>query len=275
MFTMKWPLNSAPATSQTTVIQGPGGTSARGVVSDGGSEIKPAYWSLQTVSVGDADIAGLAVPMSPGLRISGKIVVDGPGPPPPMQRLYPFLETTATWLRSLSFGEGIVGPDGSFALPGAPAGRYVLTTPAPNGWYVKNAMAGGRDLSDLPFELTEDLSDVVVTVSSRGARVSGAVRMRDGKPEAGAGVIIFPVDSRHWADFSSYARRIRESRTGRDGSFVLSELPAGEYFIVAVPQTQMDWTTPRFFERLSQVAGRVVLAEGEQKTVDLQTAQVR
>ena len=37
----------------------------------------------------------------------------------------------------------------------------------------------------------------------------------------------------------------------------------------------MDWSTSRFFERLSQVSTKITLSEAEQKSIDLQTAQVR
>lgn len=275
LFVMKWPLMGTPAASQMTVIQGPGGTTARGVVSAGGNEIKAAYWAQQSLTVADWDLPDVSVPMQLGLRVAGKVQFEGPGQPPPVARIIPFLESTAMWLRPMSFGEGNVGSDGAFALSGAPAGRYFLTVPAPDGWYTKSAISNGRDFSDLPFDLTADVGDVVVTLSSRGAGVTGTVRDRSSKPESGPGVIVFPVDSRYWVDISAYARRIRQALAGRDGTFSLGDLPAGDYFIVAAPQRSIDWSMPRLFERLSQVATRITLAEGERKTVDLQTAQVR
>jgi hypothetical protein len=149
-----------------------------------------------------------------------------------------------------------------------------LTFPVPNGWYVKSAMAKGQDLVDLPFDLSDDMTDVVVTISDRGARVSGAVHDRDSKVDADAGVMVFPVDSRQWVDFSAYPRRIRETRTGRDGTFALADFPAGAYYIVAVPQLDINWSVPGLLERLSRVATRIDLTEGERKTLDLRTAQV-
>jgi hypothetical protein len=276
LFVMKWPpTGSAQASSQMTVVQGPGGSSARGMIVEGNpEEPKPAYWAQQTLSVGDRPVQGLPVPMRVGLRVSGKVVFEG-ADPPPRSRIVPFLEPAATWLKPLSVGETTVATDGSFSLPGAPAGPYLLTIPVPSGWYVKSAIAGGRDLSDVPFALTEDVKDVAVTISARGGMVAGTVHDRNSKADPTAGVIIFPVDQRYWVDFSSYARRIRDTRAERDGSFTLTGLPAGEYFILAAQQSALDWSTPRFFERLSQAATRLTLAEGERKTIDLQTAQVR
>jgi hypothetical protein len=233
-----------------------------------------SFWAQRTLAVGEANIANLPVVMQRGLRIAGSVTYDGAGQAKPAGRLTPFVESIAQWARSLS-PEVMVAPDGRFSFPGFIAGRYLLTLPLPSGWYVKSAISAGRDVADLPFELTEDMTDVVVTVSDRGARVSGNVRDRTSKPDADARVITFPVDPRYWVDFSAYARRIREVVTDRDGAFVLSDLPPGDYFVVAASQAAIDWSVPRLLERLSAVATRVTLAEGERKSVDLQRAQVK
>jgi len=272
---IRWP-SVGEQIVQSTVVQGPGGTSARGVmaVPDEGSR-KPLYWAQQRVAVSGGHVADLHVLMQQGFRLSGKVVFEGASTPPPAQRFSIFPEATEAWLRGMSLGETTLDAEGKFAMSGVPAGSYILTVPVPTGWFVKSAVAKGQDLVDLPFLLTEDLADIVVTVKDRGARVSGAVHDRDAKADVGAGVIVFPVDPRYWVDFSSYARRIRDVRAGRDGSFALVDLPAGDYYIVAVPQAALDWSVPRLFERLSQAATRITLADGEQKTMDLRTAQVR
>jgi hypothetical protein len=136
-------------------------------------------------------------------------------------------------------------------------------------------MVNGRDVSDSPFLLDQDLRDVVVTVSSRGARVNGVVRDDKARPDPTAGVIIFPADQRQWVDLSAYPRRLRDVRTTSDGSYIVGDLPAGEYLIAAAPQSAFDWSLPNFFERLSRVATRVTLTEGEGRTLDLRVSQVK
>jgi hypothetical protein len=245
------------------------------MVSEGGeTSPKPAYWALQALPVSTKGVGDATVVMRLGLRVAGKAVFEGSTPFPTPERIAAFLEATASGLRTLLVGETMLSADGMFTLPGVPAGRYILTVPLPSGWYVKSATARGQDLVELPFQLSDDITDVVVTISDRGARVSGTVLDRDSKADPVAGVMVFPVDSRQWVDFSAYPRRIRETRTGRDGTFTLADFPAGDYYIAAVPQAGMDWSVPGLLARLSRFATRISLAEGERRTVDLRTAQL-
>ena len=47
-------------------------------------------------------------------------------------------------------------------------------------------------------------------------------------------------------------------------------MPAGEYYVVAVPAARRDaWRDPQFLEKLASVATRVTVGWGETKTQDL------
>jgi hypothetical protein len=258
-----------------TVVQTPGGTVSRGVIEPVAVSPKAVYWAVQQLAVTERDTSDLRVMLKPGFRVSGRITFEG-GPPAGVRNLTVLIESTEDWLRTFTAGEfeALVPPDGVFALLGVPGGRYQLTVPLPQGLFVKNVMVNGRDVSDLPFTLDQDLRDVVVAVSARGARVSGIVRDGKNRPDSTAGVIVFPADPRAWVDLSAYPRRLRDVRTSRDGAYTVADLPAGEYLIVAAPQAAFDWSLPNFFERLSRVATRVTLAEAEQRTLELRVQNV-
>lgn len=266
---------SQPGAVQTTVVQTPAGAASRGlVVEPAAVSPLPTFWATQPVNVGDRDIEDLRVTLQAGFRLSGTIVFEGGTPSMPAQRFYPFLEPADPWL-SAALPEITVAADGSFTSAQAPAGRYRLTVPTPTGWLVKSVMRGTQDLSELPFELAEDMPGLTVTLTNRGARLYGTVRNAAGSADPGATTIVFPVDPRQWVDFSSYARGMKEARTGRDGTYAIADLPAGEYLVVAVPQRQMDWTRHGFLESLSRIATRITVAEGEARALDLRTAQVK
>ena len=87
--------------------------------------------------------------------------------------------------------------------------------------------------------------------------------------------IVFSADSRQWVDFSAYARAIKDVRAGRDGAYAITDLPEGDYLVVAVAQQQLDWGQPKFFETLSRLATRVTLGAGEARVLDLRTVAVK
>jgi len=266
---------AAPRAAQMTVVQTPQGTAARGVVTESADvPSRPTLWASETLAVGDRDVAEVVVSMRRGFRVSGTIVFEGKAPGIPVRRLEPMLESSDRWLAS-GLPPMTVSNDGSFSSYEAPPGTYRLTVATPAGWLVKSAIAGGRDVSELPFELKEHLAGVVVTVTDRGARLLGSVRNPASAPDGGAAVVLFPTDPRQWTDYSAYPRGIRDTVADANGTFSLADLPAGDYFVIAVPQAAVDWTRPGFLESLSRLAMRITLAEGEQRAVDLRTTQVK
>ena len=71
-------------------------------------------------------------------------------------------------------------------------------------------------------------------------------------------------------------RRFRSVRVEPTGAFKISPLPAGSYFIVAVPdEVTGDWQDPSFLDALSRGATPLTIAEGESKTLDLRDRELR
>lgn len=232
------------------------------------------WWATSPVTVGDRDVASMKLTLQTGFRIAGRIVVEGDAATFPMNRMYVGLDSLDRTLIG-EFSEIQAGPDGTFRSVEAPAGRYRVTLPVPSGWFVKSVSRNGQALEDLPFELKESMTDLVITVSNRGAKVTGSVRSATGAPDATAAVLLFPADVRQWTELSPYARGMKDVRTGRDGTFVVADLPEGDYMVVAMAQQQLDWTQPRFFETLSRLATRVTLGSGESRAIDLRTVVVK
>jgi protocatechuate 3,4-dioxygenase beta subunit len=239
-----------------------------------GSVTASTLWVSEPVTVADRDVTSMELTLQAGFRVAGRIVFEGDALPVPMNRMFVNLESVDRTLVG-EFSEIQAALDGTFRSVEAPTARYRLTLPLPSGWFVKSITSSGRPLDDLPFELKEALSDLVITVSSRGAQITGTVRTAAGAPDSSASVIAFPVDSRQWIDFSAYARGIKEERTGRDGAFRIADLPEGDYLIVALPQQQLDWTQAKFFETLSRLATRLTLGAGEARALDLRTVNVK
>jgi hypothetical protein len=144
------------------------------------------------------------------------------------------------------------------------------------GWTFKGASLNGRDVTDRPFDLgTEDVGPILLTFIDRPSELAGTARDAKG-PDPAATVLVFPVDAALWADHGPSPRRFRTVRVSTDGAYRLATLPAGDYFAVAVRSgVPSDWMDQKLLQKLSALATRVTIADGDKKSVDLTTREVR
>jgi hypothetical protein len=106
--------------------------------------------------------------------------------------------------------------------------------------------------------------------------MSGTVRNAAGTTDAGATVIVYPVDAQMWSNSWLNPRQFRSTRVEPTGAFKISPLPSGGYYVVAIPdEVSRDWQEPASLDALSRVAARVTISEGEQKTQDLRIRDFR
>ena len=100
--------------------------------------------------------------------------------------------------------------------------------------------------------------------------MTGTVRDASGNPDATASVIVFPVDPTGWVDTGSQPRRIKTSRTGKDGTFKIGPLPPGEYHVVAIggsaPRT---WQDPAYLDTVSRSATQIRIGDADARAVTL------
>jgi hypothetical protein len=241
----------------------------------------PTLWADMNVSIGANDLTDLVVPLRQGLRVAGRVEFIGSAIPPAGDQLsgIPISLEAADGRTSTLAGpaRGRVDSNATFQTMGVPVGKYVLRVSAPRGWVVRSATFSGQDLIDSAVELREgDISGVVITFTDRPADLSGTVTGANGNPDGTASVIAFPADRALWTSGGSSPRRLKNVRTGKDGSYSLGALPPGEYFLTAVPDAAAaDWQNPEFLDVLARAAARVRLDEGEKKTQSLQTARIR
>jgi hypothetical protein len=230
------------------------------------------FWGRAALSVGQHDIEGFVLQLQPAVTVRGRVVLE---------------KGTKTESRLLMTAEPVDGdptlgqPRGAtapndpllpFTIEGLLGGRYHLRNF--NGLAVMSLMVGGKDVRDTGIDGSagRDIDDVVITLTDRHAEIRGTVH---GRPGAVAGVIAFPVERQQWTSYGWEPARFRTTRAGSDGSFTLTRLAEGEYFIVAVKPEQIDaWTDPQFLAAASIRATRMTLAWGDKKTLDLTYADI-
>ena len=69
---------------------------------------------------------------------------------------------------------------------------------------------------------------------------------------------------------------MRTARADKDGTYTISGISAGEYYVFAVHEESFaDWQDPALLEALTRVARQVRVLDGDRRTQDLTPAVIR
>jgi hypothetical protein len=239
-------------------------------------------FAVAPISVSGSDLDGVALQLAKGFRVSGRVEfesVAGRGAPPPaqVQAAVITLDPVDGRLPTLL---GAASPDrpnaqGEFQTKGYQPGKYFLTSGGLPGWLLKSATVGGRDVLDVPLEIRDaDVAGVVLTYVDRLGSVTGTVRSPGESDLSETIVLVFPQDYGTWIADGMNPRRGRTSRASRTGTFTIPNVPAGDYFVIAVDRSnETDLQDPARVAALSKSATRATIAGGA-LTVDLTKVRV-
>lgn len=229
---------------------------------------EPLLYADQPITVADRHVRELSVTMRAGPRVSGRTEFNGSAPRPTAAefQLVGVVLEPAGGQQYSAIPSGQFSADGQFATPGHPPGRYLIRAPAfPSGWTATSVMYHGRDVSETPIDLTSDIEGVVVTYADRPAKIDGTVEGIDRR--TGAIVLLFPTDPAAWTDYGRNSRRVRSTPASATGTFTLPAPPDGEYFLVAILDEQAaDWQNPAVLRKLSAIADRIQVRDGQPVT---------
>ncbi len=210
------------------------------------------------VTVVDSDVEGVIVRTSTGSSIHGRVSFDATqGTRPP----------SAGWVGispvpvdpdlspPTNLAAANIGPDGNFMIEGINGPRRLEVLKTPPGWSLKEIRVGGIDMTDRVFPFAtarESLSD-----DDRARSVPNA------------SVIVFPADRSFWYPRSRFLHR---AFTDPVGSFIVSGLPAGSYYVAAASDAPLDgedaWQEPVYLESLISRASTILLGEGQRLSVN-------
>jgi hypothetical protein len=165
---------------------------------------------------------------------------------------------------------GVINADGSFSIAEVPAGKYRLAAASNPAWSLRSAVVNGRDLLDAPLEITslQSLAGMTVTFTDRPTEITGTLFDALNRPTPEYSIVVFTSDRNLWG--TAPRRMSGAVKLGSDGTFRVTGLPPGEYYLSAVTEaTPSQLNDPVFLDQLVQVAVRITLAEGEKKQQDL------
>jgi hypothetical protein len=238
----------------------------------------PTLWARVPVAVGSTDMAGLSVALRTGVRVSGRVEFDGSSPRPTPERL----ATLTVVLQDIDgLEQGIIparlGADGQFATPGVIPGRYlgVIGGNSGGGWTLKSLTTNGRDLSAAPQVLEGDITNAILTLTDHPNRLDGSVEMPT-SADVPPAVVFFPVNYGPWLAGGTAGRLSRFIRVDASGRFMSTGLPAGDYYVAAIPtDLANDWQDPKILEAIARGATRISLSDAEHKSIDLKPLTIR
>lgn len=241
----------------------------------------PTLFAAVPLAVSDSDISGLDVSLQSGARVSGRLAYEGtrdPLTPDQLVRLTLSFDPIDGRSGPGMSGFGIFDATGQFKTVGLVTGQYIVRANGNlSGWTLKSVSVGGRDVSDEPLTIgSTDLTGALVTLTDHPSALSGAVRDSAGALEKIASVLAFPIERERWSGATTATRRERLVRVSTQGTYDIPNLPAGEYFVIAVDdQFTVNWQDPERLQALSRLATRVVIADAARRTQDLVTARLR
>ena len=224
----------------------------------------------------NSDLEGLVVMTSPGATITGQIVFEH-GPPQLPAGQQSFQMRVNGMMADPEGGMGmntpqgaIVTPDLTFTMKGL-HGELLLRSAGP-GMILKAVTAGGRDVTDTPYEFKNG-EQVTLVMSTRPATLEGTVSDVSGKPVTDAAILVFSDDKSVWR---SNATRTRRGNVDAAGKYRVLGLLPGRYYVVAMPRERLNVSPfaqdAAFFEALVKDATTFVVGEDEQRQVDLKVA---
>ncbi len=244
----------------------------------------PTFSASMPIAVAEREISGLVVSLHEGARLGGRVDFVGAAARPTAEQLQRiFVNIDAADGRTVGpaavtqLWQAQVDANGQLMSYELPPGKYVLRATAPPGWKFTGATLDGKDATDTPFELgTMDVSPFVLTFSDRQADVAGTVRDDTRAPSAVADVVLFPADPRAWTGYGTVARRIRSTSAGRDGTFTITGVPAGDYYLAAIPSGGLpDWQNPSSLQRLVAQAVALTVNASDKTMQDLVVRPVK
>lgn len=237
-----------------------------------------AYWATATLSlqdddrqyqgrvalqVGDSDVQGLTIPVSPGVTMTGRVRVEP-------ERSFDFTKLVVAVIPAdpmTSGGQGAQAKtDGSFVVENLSAGTYrVAVSGYPEEYYLKSVRLGGGDVLEtgLNVDSNSRSAPIEIVLSSGGVKVSGAV-LKDHQPAQATVFLVPDAPRRDRQDLYSV------KRTKPDGSFVMMGLPPGDFKLFAFEDPDPGlMSDPSLLQPYEAQGHSVHIEEGQNQTVQL------
>lgn len=142
-----------------------------------------------------------------------------------------------------------------------PPGRYVVAVTQSDGAFVKSLSATGAKIAGGMLNVESGAQAKLLVVLGNGyGRITGTA-LRQGKPFAGALVLLVPEQGANTALF-------RRDQSDSDGTFTLNAVVPGKYRVLAIENGwDLEWTKPEVLKKFA--GGAVSVDVGTREKLDV------
>lgn len=222
--------------------------------------------ATQPVEVGDADVTGISLALTPGVELSGTVKLEGD--------LASSVSNAQVWLEGQN---GLMGnqprsqidSDGSFDFDAVRDGKYSVHMSSSCGQcYIKSARAGDADLllNGLQISGGTAPSSIQIVYSSDTGTVSGTVTDTGDAPAANIRVVLVPDAPFRRSD------RYRTAFTDSTGKYQIAGVPPGNYEAFAWEAIDDgEYSDPDLIQQFANQSEEIKVDENQTKNVDLKT----
>jgi hypothetical protein len=231
------------------------------------------YFGSVPIEVGDRPIAGVAIPVHPGMEVNGHLTVRGnvadlklTGPPIALRSVMYSTAARANTLRLLdsyaALGAAIAsrdaaiavrpiiadqaavltGSDGNFSFRSLPPGRFIIAPSLPQNACLLDVLQDGKSILDSGLSVGPTKpSPIEVIIGAQCAKVEGVIQDGD-LPRGLKRVVLIPSDP-HRHSYGLYRLATADQR----GQFSFDGVPPGAYKLFAwrsIPDNA--WTDDRY-----------------------------
>jgi protocatechuate 3,4-dioxygenase beta subunit len=188
-----------------------------------------------------------------GVVVSGVLKVDDGTPVPQPARVR---------LRNTVSGESFdtdVAPSGEFSFRQDPVelGGYELIIIRGPGLLIRNLTSPNVKTAGRSFQISAAQDVNVTIVAAKGTAQVTGFALRDGKPVAGAMLVLVPQD------LHANPALFRRDQSDSDGSFTLGGVISGKYSVVAIERGwELEWADPDVIRRYVAGGAPVELLPG-------------
>jgi hypothetical protein len=212
------------------------------------------------VEVGDRDVSDVSIALEPGVRVTGRCVIDGAAGGVTGPLLVQLVSPQAGGPSATT-----VNPDGSFAFENVEPREYRLRVLAGGRTIVPSGVRLGTDvLTDgiLPITRERQGQQLELAMTLKTGAIDVFVGDRNQRPLAGTTVALVPAPERR-----RYSGLFRTASTGADGQVQFTDVAPGSYTIMTGDVAPAEWQNPDVIRRFERAGIAVTLQANERRRV--------